>query len=144
VLIVTTNDLPGWEIQRLCGEVFGLTVRSRNAFSQIGAGFKSMFGGELQGMTKNLAESRNEAMGRLIIEAQSRGGNAIIGMRFDTTELGDTWTEICAYGTAVQAVPVTDAAKYTAQQLGYGGAPQGAAPQPPQQPQQPQTYGAGY
>jgi uncharacterized protein YbjQ (UPF0145 family) len=123
VLIVTSNDLPGWEIQRVCGEVFGLTVRSRNAFSQIGAGFKSMFGGELAGMTKNLADSRNEAMGRLIAEAQNRGGNAIVAMRFDTTEIGDTWTEICAYGTAVQAVPVTDGAKYTASQLGYGGAP---------------------
>jgi uncharacterized protein YbjQ (UPF0145 family) len=136
VLVVTTNDIPGWDIQRVCGEVFGLTVRSRNAFSQIGAGFKSMFGGELQGMTKNLADSRNEAMGRLMNEARNRGGNAIIGMRFDTTELGDVWTEICAYGTAVEAVPVTEAAKYTASQLGYGGAPQ---PQP--QPAQP--YGVG-
>ena len=124
----------------MCGEVFGLTVRSRNAFSQIGAGFKSMFGGELQGMTKNLAESRNEAMNRLIAEAHIRGGNAIIGMRFDTTELGDVWTEICAYGTAVQAVPVTDGAKYTASQLGYGGA---AQPPAPAQPGQPQPYGAG-
>ena len=78
-----------------------------------------MFGGELQGMTKNLAESRNEAMGRLISEARARGGNAI-ALRFDTTELGDVWTEICAYGTAVQAVPITEAAKYTASQLGYG------------------------
>jgi uncharacterized protein YbjQ (UPF0145 family) len=120
VLIVTTNDLPGSEIQRVCGEVFGLTVRSRNAFAQIGAGFKSMFGGELQGMTKNLADSRNEAMSRLTSEARARGGNAIVAMRFDTTEPGVVWTEICAYGTAVQAVPVTDAAKYTASQLGYG------------------------
>jgi uncharacterized protein YbjQ (UPF0145 family) len=48
VLIVTTNDLPGWEIQRVCGEVFGLTVRSRVVFAQIGAGFKSIFGGELR------------------------------------------------------------------------------------------------
>ena len=121
MLVVTMNDIPGWEIQRVCGEVFGLTVRSRNAFAQMGAGLKSMFGGELQGMTKNLADSRNEAMARLIQEAQARGGNAIIAMRFDTTELGDVWAEICAYGTAVQAVPVTDAAKYTAQQLGYRG-----------------------
>jgi len=120
VLIVTTNDLPGWEIQRVCGEVFGLTVRSRNAFAQFGAGLKSMFGGELAGMTKNLAESRNEAMGRLIAEAGNRGGNAIVAMRFDTPEIGDVWTEICAYGTAVQAVPVTDGAKYTASQFGYG------------------------
>ena len=120
MLVVTTNDLPGWEIQRVCGEVFGLTVRSRNAFAQMGAGFKSMFGGELAGMTKNLADSRNEAMGRLIAEARARGGNAIVAMRFDTTELGDVWTEICAYGTAVQAAPITEAAKYTASQLGYG------------------------
>ncbi|BCI92755.1 YbjQ family protein [Mycobacterium persicum] len=141
MLVVTTNDIPGWEIQRVCGEVFGLTVRSRNAFSQIGAGFKSMFGGELQGMTKNLAESRNEAMVRLMNEARNKGGNAIIGMRFDTTELGDVWTEICAYGTAVQAVPVTEAARYTASQLGYGGAPQ--PQQPAQQPVPQQPYGAG-
>ena len=66
MLVVTTNDIPGWEIQRVCGEVFGLTVRSRNAFSQMGAGLKSMFGGELQGMTKNLIESRNEVMGRML------------------------------------------------------------------------------
>ncbi|MDT5213621.1 MAG: hypothetical protein QOK18_1860 [Mycobacterium sp.] len=52
--------------------------------------------------------------------SETRGGNAIVAMRFDTTELGAVWTEICAYGTAVQAVPVTEAAKYTAQQLGYG------------------------
>jgi len=121
VLIVTTNDLPGWEIQRVCGEVFGLTVRSRNAFSQFGAGLKSVFGGELIGMTKNLSDSRNEAMGRLIAEARNRGANAVLAMRFDTTEIGKVWTEICAYGTAVQAVPVTDGAKYTASQLGCGG-----------------------
>ena len=90
MLVVTTNDIPGWEI------------RSRNAFAQIGAGFKSMFGGELQGMTKNLADSRNKAMGRLINEARNRAANAVIGMRFDTTELGDVWMTICAYGTAVQ------------------------------------------
>jgi uncharacterized protein YbjQ (UPF0145 family) len=98
VLIVTTNDIPGWEIQCVCGEVFGPTVRSRNAFAQFGAGLKSMFGGEPQGMTKNLAESRNEAFARLIAEARNRGGNAIVAMRFDTTEIGDVWTEICAYG----------------------------------------------
>ena len=97
-----------------------------------------MFGGELAGMTKNLAESRNEAMARLINEARNKGGNAIVAMRFDTTELGDVWTEICAYGTAVLAVPVSDGARYTASQLGYGGAPQQQQPQQPQQP-----YGAG-
>jgi uncharacterized protein YbjQ (UPF0145 family) len=141
MMVVTTNDIPGWEIQRVCGEVFGLTVRSRNAFSQIGAGFKSMFGGELQGMTKNLAESRNEVMGRMLEHARTKGGNAVIGMRFDTSEMGDVWTELCAYGTAVVAIPVSDAAKQTAQSLGYGqsgGSP--ATPEPVQSPPQGQ-YG---
>jgi uncharacterized protein YbjQ (UPF0145 family) len=119
MLCVTSNDIPGWEIQRVCGEVFGVTVRSRNAFSQVGAGFKSLVGGELGGMTKQVIQSRNEAMGRLFAEAQARGGNALIAMRFDTTELGGNWSEICAYGTAVVAVPVTDEAKQTAIQLGY-------------------------
>jgi uncharacterized protein YbjQ (UPF0145 family) len=131
MLCVTTNDIEGWEIQRVCGEVFGLTVRSRNAFSQIGAGFKSMFGGELVGMTKALIESRNEVMGRMLESARARGGNAIIAMRFDTSEMGDVWTEICAYGTAVVAIPVSDAAKQTAAELGYGQpAGPGGAPRP--------------
>jgi uncharacterized protein YbjQ (UPF0145 family) len=128
MLCVTMNDIPGWEIQRVCGEVFGVTVRSRNAFSQIGAGFKSMVGGELGGMTKNVIDSRNEAMTRLFAEAQARGGNALVAMRFDTTELGNNWSEICAYGTAVVAVPVTEAARQTAIQLGYG-VPAAAQPQ---------------
>ena len=119
MMVVTSNDISGWEIHQVCGEVFGLTVRSRNAFSQIGAGFKSIVGGELKGMTANLMNSRNEVMGRMIEEARNRGGNAVVAMRFDTSEMGDTWTEICAYGTAVVAVPVTDAAKEMAQRLGY-------------------------
>jgi uncharacterized protein YbjQ (UPF0145 family) len=150
MMVVTTNEIPGWEIQRVCGEVFGLTVRSRNAFSQMGAGFKSMFGGELQGMTKNLSESRNEVMGRMLEAARQKGGNAVIGMRFDTSEMGDTWTELCAYGTAVVAVPVTDAAKQTATSMGYG-APSGPPPTPDyaagpaQQPPAPAGYPApGY
>ena len=103
MLVVTTNDLPGWEIQRVCGEVFGLTVRSRNVGSQIGASFKSLVGGELRGMTKMLAEGRAHATERLIEEAEGKGANAILAFRFDTSELGTTWTEICAYGTAVRA-----------------------------------------
>jgi uncharacterized protein YbjQ (UPF0145 family) len=103
ILVVTTNDLPGYRIDEVFGEVFGLTVRSRNAFSQVGAGLKSMFGGELKGMTKALVDSRNEVMERMIGEAQVRGANAIVAMRFDTSEMGEMWTEICAYGTAVRA-----------------------------------------
>jgi uncharacterized protein YbjQ (UPF0145 family) len=102
VLIATTNDVPGYEIEEVIGEVFGLTVRSRNLGSQIGAGLKSLVGGELRGMTKMLAEGRQEAITRLVEEAESKGGNAVLAMRFDTSELGSTWTEICAYGTAAR------------------------------------------
>lgn len=129
MLVTTTFEIEGWEIQRVCGEVFGLTVRSRNVFSQMGAGFKSMFGGELQGMTKNLTDSRNEAMGRMLESARAKGGNAVVGFRFDTSELGETWSEICAYGTAVVAIPVSEGAKVTAAALGYG-APGGSPAQP--------------
>jgi uncharacterized protein YbjQ (UPF0145 family) len=106
MLISTMNDLPGWEIQEVLGEVFGLTVRSRNLGSQIGAGLKSIIGGELGGMTKMLAAGREEAIARLVSEAEQRGADAIVAMRFDTSELGSTWTEICAYGTAVRATRV--------------------------------------
>jgi len=102
MIISTMNDLPGYEIDEVLGEVFGLTVRSRNLGSQIGAGLKSIMGGELGGMTKMLAQGREEAIGRLVAEAEAKGGNAILAMRFDTSELGSTWTEICAYGTAVR------------------------------------------
>lgn len=97
------NDLPGYEIDEVFGEVFGLTVRSRNLGSQIGAGLKSLVGGELKGMTKMLADGRQHATDRLVEEAQAKGANAVIAFRFDTSELGSTWTEICAYGTAVAA-----------------------------------------
>lgn len=102
MLITTMNDVPAHEIQEVLGEVFGLTVRSRNVGSQLGAGFKSLVGGELKGMTKMLAEGREHATQRLIAEAEAKGADAIIAFRFDTSELGTNWTEICAYGTAVR------------------------------------------
>lgn len=102
MLISTMNDVPGYEVTEVLGEVFGLTVRSRNVGSQLGAAFKSFAGGELRGMTKNLADSREEVMGRMVQEAEAKGGDAILAMRFDTSEMGGNWTEICAYGTAVK------------------------------------------
>src|SRR3954463_7743251 len=102
MIITTMNDLPGYEIQEVFGEVFGLTVRSRNVGSQIGATMKSLVGGELRGMTKLLADGRRHAQERLVEEAEGKGANAVIAFRFDTSELGTTWTEICAYGTAVR------------------------------------------
>ena len=102
MIVTTMNDIPGYEVDEVYGEVMGLTVRSRNIGSQIGAGLKSLVGGELKGMTKMLAEGRDHARQRLVEEAASRGANAIIAFRFDTSEMGPQWTEICAYGTAVR------------------------------------------
>jgi uncharacterized protein YbjQ (UPF0145 family) len=103
VIITTMNDLPGYTIDEVLGEVFGLTVRSRNVGSQIGASLKALVGGELKGMTKLLAQGRLDAQHRLEEEAAAKGANAVVAFRFDTSELGTTWTEICAYGTAVRA-----------------------------------------
>ena len=102
MIVTTMNDLPGYEVEEVYGEVMGLTVRSRNLGSQLGAGLKSILGGELKGMTKALVDSRQEVMERMIGEAEQKGANAIIAMRFDTSDMGGNWTEICAYGTAVR------------------------------------------
>jgi len=103
MLISTMNDLPGWVVDEVLGEVFGLTVRSRNVVAQFGAGLQSMLGGEVTGMTQALVDSRSQVIERMVQEAEAKGGNAIVAMRFDTSEMGQTWTEICAYGTAVRA-----------------------------------------
>ena len=102
MIVTTMNDLPGYEIEEVLGEIFGLTVRSRNVGSQLGASLKSLVGGELKGMTKMLAEGRDHATERLVEQAEAKGANAIVAMRFDTSEMGPNWTEICAYGTAVR------------------------------------------
>jgi uncharacterized protein YbjQ (UPF0145 family) len=102
MIVTTMNDIPGYRVDEVFGEVFGLTVRSRNIGSQLGAGLKSILGGELKGMTKALVDSRHQVMERMIEEATSKGANAVIAMRFDTSEMGQNWTEICAYGTAVR------------------------------------------
>ena len=102
MIVTTMNDIPGYTVDDVFGEVMGLTVRSRNIGSQIGAGLKSILGGELKGMTKALIDSRQQVMERMVEEAEAKGANAIIAMRFDTSEMGGQWTEICAYGTAVK------------------------------------------
>ena len=102
MIVTTMNDIPGYTVDEVFGEVMGLTVRSRNIGSQIGASLKSILGGELKGMTKALIDSRQQVMERMIAEAEAKGANAIIAMRFDTSEMGPQWTEICAYGTAVK------------------------------------------
>jgi uncharacterized protein YbjQ (UPF0145 family) len=101
MIIVTSNDIPGSTVTSVIGEVFGLTVRSRHVGSNIGAGLKSLVGGELKGITTLLQESREEALARLATEAESKGANAVVAFRFETTEYAGTGIEVCAYGTAV-------------------------------------------
>jgi uncharacterized protein YbjQ (UPF0145 family) len=101
IIVTTMNDLPGYEIVEVYGEVFGLIVRARNAFSNIGASFRTIAGGEVKGYTKLLSESRNHAVERLMEAARERGANAVIAMRFDCNEIGDVMSEVAAYGTAV-------------------------------------------
>jgi uncharacterized protein YbjQ (UPF0145 family) len=103
MLIVTTNDLPGWRITKVLGEVNGLTVRTRNVGAQIGASLKALGGGELRGLTKQLQESRAEALERLSESAAALGATAVVAMRYDSNELAGTFQEILAYGTAVIA-----------------------------------------
>ncbi|WP_030906399.1 YbjQ family protein [Streptomyces sp. NRRL F-5126] len=107
VIVVTTNDVPGYQVQEVVGEIFGLTVRSRHMGSQIGAGLKSMVGGELRGLTKTLVATRNQAMERLIEAARARGANAVLMMRFDVTDAAQVGTEVCAYGTAAVVAKTT-------------------------------------
>ncbi len=101
ILISTMNDLPGYEVVAVHGEVYGLIVRSRNVFSNIGAGFRTIVGGEAKGYTKLLSDSRDQAVQRLAEAARQKGANAILAMRFDCNEIGDIMSEVAAYGTAV-------------------------------------------
>ncbi len=104
MMVVTTNDLPGYEVVEVYGEVFGLIVRSRNMFSNIGASFRTVVGGEVKGYTKMLSDSRFHALERLKSEASSKGANAILMMRFDSGDIGQVMNEVAAYGTAVKVV----------------------------------------
>lgn len=104
LLVVTTNDVPGYEITEVYGEVFGLIVRSRNMFSNIGASFRTIFGGEVKGYTTLLADSREHALARLRKAAESKGANAVVAFRFDSGDIGQVMNEVAAYGTAVKIV----------------------------------------
>ena len=124
MLITTGFDFPGYEITSVQGEIFGLTVRSRNVGAGCIAGLRSIGGGEIPEFTKLLSQSRSEAMARMVEEARRLGSTAILGMRFDSGAIGQ-WSEICAYGTGVTVNPLTE---YARQQFDHimttGGLPQ--------------------
>ncbi|NQX29110.1 YbjQ family protein [Microbacteriaceae bacterium VKM Ac-2854] len=127
MIIVTSNDVPGYRIDAVFGEVMGLTVRSRNIGAQFTAGFRSLAGGELPEMTKALYDSRMEVMQRMVAEAQAKNANAIVAMRFDTSEMGQNWTEVCAYGTAVYVIPIAEGQPGATGQSAYFATQQGDA-----------------
>ena len=101
VLVVTTEQVPGRRVREVKGQVFGLVVRSRGLGGNIMAGLRSLGGGEIKEYTELLEEARRHAVDRLIQNATAMGANAVVMMRFDSSEIGQTMSEIVAYGTAV-------------------------------------------
>lgn len=106
LLVSTMNDIPGYEVIAVYGEVFGLVARARNVFSNVGASLRTITGGEVKGYTQLLSDSRDQAVDRLREAAYARGANAIIAMRFDCNEIANMISEVAAYGTAVVIRPV--------------------------------------
>src|SRR5207244_13362327 len=92
-----------YDVVAVHGEAFGLIVRARNVFSNVGAGFRTIFGGEARGYTELLSDSRNQALDRLKEAARAKGANAVLAMRFDCNEIADIMSEVAAYGTAVRS-----------------------------------------
>jgi len=122
MLIVTTNDAPGYEVEETFGEVFGLVVRSRNIFSNIFAGIRSLAGGEIGSYTKLLMLTREQAIERLIEAAEAKGANAVLMMRFDSGSLASAMNEVVAYGTAarVRRLAMTEVSAAEREQVSAG------------------------
>ena len=105
MLVTTTENIPGYRITEVKGHVFGLVVRSRGLGGNLMAGLRALGGGEITEYTEMLEEARRHAIDRLIKNAALRNANAIVMMRFDSSEIGQTMSEIVAYGTAVVVTP---------------------------------------
>lgn len=105
MIIVTSEYVAGFKVVETKGQVFGLVVRSRGLGGNIMAGLRSIGGGEITEYTQLLEEARRHAVDRMVLNATEAGANAIIMMRFDSSEIGQTMSEIVAYGTAVVIRP---------------------------------------
>jgi uncharacterized protein YbjQ (UPF0145 family) len=103
MIVVTTENLAGYRVREVKGQVFGVVVRSRGLAGNFMAGLRSIFGGEITEYTQLLEEARRHAVDRMVRNAQRMGANAIVMMRFDSSEIGQTMSEIVAYGTAIVA-----------------------------------------
>jgi uncharacterized protein YbjQ (UPF0145 family) len=105
MLVVTTENVPGYQVRRVLGQCFGVVVRSRGIGGNLMAGLRSILGGEITEYTQMLEEARRHALDRMVMNASIMGGNAVVMMRFDSAEIGQTMSEIVAYGTAVELHP---------------------------------------
>jgi uncharacterized protein YbjQ (UPF0145 family) len=105
MIVVTTPDIAGQRIERTLGQAFGVVVRSRGLGGNLMAGLRSLAGGEITEYTQMLEEARRHALDRMVLNAAEMGANAVVAMRFDSSEIGDTMSEIVAYGTAVVTAP---------------------------------------
>jgi uncharacterized protein YbjQ (UPF0145 family) len=105
MLVVTTETIVNYRIVETKGEVFGVVVRSRGLGGNIMAGLRSLAGGEIKEYTALLEEARRHAIDRMVQNATAMGANAIVRMQFDSSEIGQTMSEIVAYGTAVVVQP---------------------------------------
>jgi uncharacterized protein YbjQ (UPF0145 family) len=105
MIVVTTPYVPGQRVTDVRGHVFGLVVRSRGFTGNLAAGLRSLVGGEIKEYTELLEDTRRQALDRMVQNATLMGANAVLSMRFDSSELGNTMSEIVAYGTAVVVEP---------------------------------------
>jgi uncharacterized protein YbjQ (UPF0145 family) len=101
LIVVTTENITGYRVKEVKGQVFGLIVRSRGIGGNIIASLRSIVGGEIHEYTAMLEDARKQAIDRLVINATAMGANAIVMMRFDSSEIGQNMSEVLAYGTAV-------------------------------------------
>ena len=101
MIIVTTENITGYKVKEVKGEDFGLVVRSRGLGGTLMASLRSLVGGEIHEYTAMLEDARKQAIDRLVINASKMGANAIVMMRFDSSEIGQSMSEVLAYGTAV-------------------------------------------
>lgn len=103
MIVVTTENIPGYKVKEVKGEVFGLVVRSRGLGGNIMASLRTLVGGEIHEYTSMLEDARKQAIDRLVLNATQMGANAVVMMRFDSSEIGQNMSEIVAFGTAVVA-----------------------------------------
>src|SRR3954467_13245541 len=115
MLIATAPFIAGWKVVETRGHVFGLVVRSRGLGGNIMAGLRSLGGGEIHEYTSLLEDTRRQAIDRLVKNATLMGGNAVVSMRFDSSELAGTMSEIVAYGTSVVVEPDASATQPVAE-----------------------------